>query len=208
MTDISKSEIKIKKAAIFEFAQYGLAGARVDRIAKKAKINKAMIYYYYKSKEKLYESIISEVYTIFFNNLIEGVPKNLKPDELIEFIIKRLFTIINNLDILYFQIFAKEISDGAKYIKKLVLQPVIFPIITTIQGLINKGNKDKIFREINPVYSFIPIIGSVMFFNLVRAMFKGTDMEKVFFSDNYKEIFSDTVFDIYMNGILVKKEGK
>jgi AcrR family transcriptional regulator len=208
MNDTATTEIKIKNAAIYEFAHFGLAGARVDRIAKKAKINKAMIYYYFKSKEKLYESIISEAYQNFFHSLIEEAPKDLKPDQQMEFIIKKILTITSDLDILFFQLFFKEIAGGAKYIKKLVLQPFIIPIITTIQGLINKGNNDKIFRNTDPLYSFVPIVGSVLIFNLIRTIGKGTDMEKVIFSENYKEKFIEGIFDIYMNGILAKKEEK
>lgn len=62
---------KIIKAAQREFAQYGYEGARVDRIAQKAKINKAMIYYHYKSKENLYESLLSKVYTTVFPVLLK-----------------------------------------------------------------------------------------------------------------------------------------
>jgi len=45
---------KILKAALVEFAEYGLAGARVDRISKRAGVNKAMLYYHFSSKDNLY----------------------------------------------------------------------------------------------------------------------------------------------------------
>ena len=49
---------RILEVARDEFAKYGFDGARVDRIASRAKINKAMIYYHYRSKEKLYHAVI------------------------------------------------------------------------------------------------------------------------------------------------------
>jgi TetR/AcrR family transcriptional regulator len=52
------SKEKILKAARTEFAQYGLDGARVDRIADEAGLNKAMIYYHFTSKENLYNEVI------------------------------------------------------------------------------------------------------------------------------------------------------
>ena len=208
MSDNTNTEIKIKNAAVYEFAHFGLAGARVDRIAKKAKINKAMIYYHHKSKEKLYESIISEAYDNFFQNIFIETPNDLKPDIHIENIIRKLLSKTSELDILYFQIFLKEIADGAKYIKKLVLQPYILPMIATIQGLIKKGNNDKIFNNTDHLYAFMPIIGSVLIFNIIRYISKGSDMEKVFFSGNYIEKFTENILDIYMNGILVRKEEK
>lgn len=54
---------RIINAALEEFSQYGQAGARVDRIAKKAGINKAMIYYHFNSKENLYLEMIKSFFT-------------------------------------------------------------------------------------------------------------------------------------------------
>lgn len=56
--EIADSRERILRAAIAEFHKYGGAGARVDRIASEAGVNKALIYYYYNSKENLYEEAI------------------------------------------------------------------------------------------------------------------------------------------------------
>ena len=53
------SKERILDAALQEFAASGLGGARVDRIAEAADINKAMIFYYFESKENLYKEVIS-----------------------------------------------------------------------------------------------------------------------------------------------------
>jgi AcrR family transcriptional regulator len=45
---------RILDAALSEFAVHGLAGARTERIAAAASVNKALLYYYFESKEKLY----------------------------------------------------------------------------------------------------------------------------------------------------------
>jgi len=49
---------RILAAARTEFASFGLAGARVDRIAELAGVNKAMIYYHFQSKENLHTAVI------------------------------------------------------------------------------------------------------------------------------------------------------
>jgi TetR/AcrR family transcriptional regulator len=51
----------ILRAAIHQFSTHGLAGARTDAIAKSAKVNKALLYYYFKSKAALYAAAIEEV---------------------------------------------------------------------------------------------------------------------------------------------------
>src|SRR6201985_1731038 len=50
----------ILRAAIREFSNQGLAGARTDAIAESAKVNKALLYYYFKSKQGLYAAAIDE----------------------------------------------------------------------------------------------------------------------------------------------------
>src|SRR5580658_5120847 len=53
-----QSRSKILAAAERAFARHGLAGARTDGIAAEAGVNKALLYYYFKSKESLYEAVI------------------------------------------------------------------------------------------------------------------------------------------------------
>ena len=66
---------KILDAARHEFAERGLDGARVDRIAERAGVNKAMIYYHFKSKDELY----FEVIRTFFGHVAGGVKETVDP---------------------------------------------------------------------------------------------------------------------------------
>ena len=49
--DADRSQGTILAAARDEFAEYGLGGARMDRIAERASLNKRLIYYYFADKE-------------------------------------------------------------------------------------------------------------------------------------------------------------
>ena len=53
----------ILDAAIVAFSTYGFGGARVDKIAESAKVNKAMLYHYFGSKEDLYLAALKEIYS-------------------------------------------------------------------------------------------------------------------------------------------------
>jgi TetR/AcrR family transcriptional regulator len=64
---------RILKAALTEFAQYGLAGARVDRIARRARVNKAMIYYYFSSKKTLHKETIREHFAALLTEVRQAV---------------------------------------------------------------------------------------------------------------------------------------
>jgi TetR/AcrR family transcriptional regulator len=52
---------RILDVAFREFALKGLAGARVDEIARRAGVNKQLLYYYYKNKEGLYTAVLAEM---------------------------------------------------------------------------------------------------------------------------------------------------
>lgn len=56
-TKSDQTKEKILQAALHEFSIHGLAGARVDEIARVAGLNKAMIYYHFESKEALFDEL-------------------------------------------------------------------------------------------------------------------------------------------------------
>ncbi|HZN85909.1 MAG TPA: TetR family transcriptional regulator [Burkholderiales bacterium] len=60
--DPARNQDRILKAAMAEFARYGLGGARVDRIAARAGANKRMLYYYYGDKEALFLAVLEDSY--------------------------------------------------------------------------------------------------------------------------------------------------
>src|SRR5260370_15591198 len=57
-----ESRAAILKAAVAEFAEHGIAGARTDTIARAAHVNKALLYYYFKDKDSLYEAVFDHVF--------------------------------------------------------------------------------------------------------------------------------------------------
>jgi len=60
MRDAQATRRRVLDAAAAEFAAHGIAGARVDRIAAAAKVNKAQMYAYYGSKDGLFDAVFSE----------------------------------------------------------------------------------------------------------------------------------------------------
>jgi AcrR family transcriptional regulator len=57
-----KTRQDILLAAVAEFAEHGLSGARVDAIAERTNVSKRMIYYYFTSKEQLYLAVLEKLY--------------------------------------------------------------------------------------------------------------------------------------------------
>ncbi|MFD3475837.1 MULTISPECIES: TetR family transcriptional regulator [unclassified Streptomyces] len=62
--DSAATKARLLDAASAEFAAYGLAGARVDRIAEAANANKQRIYAYFGNKEQLFDAVIDRVLAV------------------------------------------------------------------------------------------------------------------------------------------------
>ena len=67
------TEEKILQAANNVFQTKGMAGARMQEIADKAGINKAMLHYYYRSKQRLFEAVFNNTFSLLapqLNNIL------------------------------------------------------------------------------------------------------------------------------------------
>ena len=73
----------ILRAAIREFSEHGLAGARTDAIAASAKVNKALLYYYFKSKNGLYAAALEEASAAVVERALSARPASSAGDRLL-----------------------------------------------------------------------------------------------------------------------------
>src|SRR5215213_1186951 len=65
--DSSAPRERVLAAAFIEFAVHGIAGARIDRIAKAAKTSKERVYVYFRSKDEIYAAVIAEQIRVFLD---------------------------------------------------------------------------------------------------------------------------------------------
>src|ERR1700719_4149179 len=74
-----ESRAAILQAAAKEFAEHGIAGARTDAIAREARVNKALLYYYFKDKETLYGAVLEEAFSGLKNTVFRVLDSDLPP---------------------------------------------------------------------------------------------------------------------------------
>jgi AcrR family transcriptional regulator len=74
--DADATRARLLAAARREFAAFGIAGARVDRIAAEAGSNKAQIYHYFGSKDQLFDA----VFAAMVDEIVREIP--IDPDDL------------------------------------------------------------------------------------------------------------------------------
>ncbi|MGA8042782.1 MAG: TetR family transcriptional regulator [Terracidiphilus sp.] len=72
---------RILDAALNEFSSFGLAGARTERIAAAAGVNKALLYYYFESKEKLYLAALQMIADKTRERSLAVLQRNVSPGE-------------------------------------------------------------------------------------------------------------------------------
>lgn len=140
--DPSSTEVKIFEAAREVFQSKGFEGARMQEIADKAEINKSMLHYYYRSKEKLFE----KVYQLSIIKLIPQIAGLLNEDLPLEekirkFAKKYLELIKLNPDIPLFVL--HEMNKNPGRLKTFMLNEVgkkIQPFLNQIQEEREKGN--------------------------------------------------------------------
>src|ERR1044071_3097612 len=86
----------ILQAAITEFSREGVAGARTDAIARAAKVNKALLYYYFEDKESLYGAVLDQVFGGLMDAIMQVLNQNLRPRDKILAYVKTHFDYIGS----------------------------------------------------------------------------------------------------------------
>ena len=157
-----KSRAKILAAAERVFAKEGLAGARTDAIAGEAGVNKALLYYYFKSKESLYEAVIEEHLREFNGKAlgILGAPGGARVlllsyvDLHFDFISKRHR---------HAPLFQQFMSRGGRSPERL-LRDYIVPRAEALRKLLVRGMRDGELRKADPFHTAISIASLIVFY--------------------------------------------
>lgn len=157
--DIKKdfnTEKRILDAARRVFHIKGFTGARMQEIADEAKINKAMLNYYYRSKDKLFEAVFKEAAQDFFPKVFQLVNSDLPLFEKIEFFVDNYLTFLqSNMCIPGFML--NELSQNPRRLKDFFADNKIKPPEKFLQEI-----KDAVDSGL-----IIPIEPSVLVLNIL-----------------------------------------
>jgi TetR/AcrR family transcriptional regulator len=153
---------RILATASEEFAARGFAATTVDRIARRARVNKAMIYYHFPNKRALYTTIVRDRYTAITEHLqaiaAEPLPADRKLDRLIETLVKSIDEATH-----FLPIFLREIADGAVHLGSEELA-LIAGIFATVSGVIAEGTRTGVFRAVHPALAHFTIVAPLLMF--------------------------------------------
>ena len=165
LRDADGTRSRILAAAEAEFAQKGLAGARVDTIAEEFGGNKRMIYYYFGSKEELYTAVLERAYTEMRAEEAGLALDGLEPVDAIRKLVEFKFDYSASHPALI-KLLNGENMMNAEYLKRSKrLRKLHVSLVDTIGGILDAGVSNGTIRPgINPLHLYVSISGLSYFY--------------------------------------------
>jgi AcrR family transcriptional regulator len=153
---------RILAAACDEFGAHGFPATTVDRIARRARVNKAMIYYHFPNKRALYTCIIRDVFTPITERVRAAVIDDAPPQKKLE---RFIDTIVKSVDesTHFLPIFLREIADGGAHLGREELS-LLSGLFATVAGIIAEGVERKSFQPVHPALAHFTLIGTLVMF--------------------------------------------
>lgn len=165
-----ESRAAILNAAVTEFSREGPAGARTDAIAHAAKVNKALLYYYFKDKESLHGAVLDQVFGGLWVTVQEILSRDLPPREKILAYAGAHFDYIASHP-LYPRIAQSEMMTASRgkpvHLERIVTK-YFRPLFMSVAEVLKTGIASGDFRPVDP-WQFIPSMISVIVFYFTSA---------------------------------------
>ncbi len=156
--DLDRTRRRILDAAAREFAEKGLAGARIDAIAERAKVNKAMIYYVHGSKEDLHLAVIRDLFEEKIMQVDSRVADvSLSGDDLLSIFELYFDAFFDRQD--YVRIMINDAVTGGVALRRLRKErPELFEIFDTLSGVFRKSMAEGNIQPVDPDKSIVMIV--------------------------------------------------
>jgi AcrR family transcriptional regulator len=165
LRDADRSQGVILAAARDEFAEHGLGGARVDRIAERAGLNKRLIYYYFEDKEKLFQAVLELAYRDIREEEMKLHLLDLEPPTAVRRLIEftwdyylrhpEFLTLLNSANLHR----ARHLAESKR------ARELNSPVIETLGTVLERGRREGTFRGgVDPVQLYVSIAGLSYFY--------------------------------------------
>lgn len=196
------TEEKILNAAQNVFIRKGMDGARMQEIADEAGINKALLHYYFRSKQKLFEAIFKQVFKQIFPDIKNFIHSERPIEEKLGIFVDKYISIL--LLNPYLPTFIlKEINRDPEFLASVIKGQGINP--HDLFAMLKKEMESDNIRKMDPRDLMINILGLSIF------PFAARPLMQIMLFDNDKKAYreflkqrKETVKDFILNSILIK----
>jgi AcrR family transcriptional regulator len=201
-TKKDNTEEKILTAAQTVFIHKGMDGARMQEIANEAGINKALLHYYFRTKEKLFEAIFRKVFRQIFPNIDTFIRSELPIEEKLGiFIDKYIELLLRNPYLPSFIL--KEIHRDPEFLASVIKSTGVKP--QEVFAMFEKEMEAGKIRKMDPRDLLINMLSLSIFPVAAKPLMK------IMFFENDKKAYDDfllkrkeTVKEFILNSILIK----
>jgi len=206
-TEYQETKEKILAAAIQVFSERGKQGARMQEIADLAKVNKAMLFYYFTNKDSLYSEVLKHIMTQILKNINKVTLSGDRSEIKIEKIVNTYIDFIKkNQEIP--RLITSEMSTGAETLKTIILElkeSDSFNLPLNFIKMFQEGIKSGSFRGMDPAQTIISIIGISIFYFIAKPIIHSMLNVQEEDQDKFLKIREKHIIDLLQNGILVRK---
>jgi AcrR family transcriptional regulator len=160
------SRARILDGAAEEFAAAGFAGARIDRIARRTRLNVRMIYYHFGSKKGVYRAVLENIYEQM-SGILEKLPPSAANRSLEAF---GLYVDLLTEQPRFADVLVRELLDGAKHLKALWRErPELFKQIHVLaRHIVEDGIKAGELKALDPALTVMTVTSIVCFLTAAR----------------------------------------
>jgi TetR/AcrR family transcriptional regulator len=159
----SASRARLLKAAAAEFAARGFDGAKVDRIAARARVNKAMVYYHFENKAALYREILMDVFGAAARAVAAVPAAGGTPEAQLRAFIAAVSS--GAVSRPHFpSIWLRELAEGGRHLDAAILAEV-GRVLATLAGILQQGVKAGRFRPVHPLIVQMGIVAPLLLFS-------------------------------------------
>jgi AcrR family transcriptional regulator len=164
VTTPADSRTRILAAASAEFAARGFDDASVDDIARRARLNKAMIYYHFDGKRGLYLEILHDMMRALGTRTGAIAASDLAPHEKLAAFVDAFGVEADARPDLPF-LMVREMADGARRLEADTLR-LMTGIIGNLAAVLADGARAGVFRDVDPFMVYLSLIGPIVMFRV------------------------------------------
>lgn len=159
---------RILDAAAEVFAEEGFDGARVDAIAARAGVNKAMLYYHVGDKGELYAAVIGRNLERAHRRLAAAAAAPGRVRERLAAMIRALAELVEEIPH-HPRIMLREIASGAAHLPDGVATRMA-ELLGVVRGVLEDGVASGELRPVDPLLTHLMILGTVSFMTATRPL--------------------------------------
>lgn len=162
------SRARILAAAQAEFAARGFAGANMDRVARAARLNKAMIYYHFRNKAALYNEIFREFIRAALDRTRAAAAGDAPPADKIRRFVAAIATEAQARP--HFPpMWLREVAGGSRHVDQAIVD-LIVQIPAALGRIVAEGVAAGVFRPAHPLMLHFGIVGPLVLFHVSQPL--------------------------------------